>query len=414
MGRHEQGVTTILWALLIVGVLTIVAIVVDLGHARQRKRQLQNATDAAALAGAAEIGSPTGCPNKEANSYTYNNLQLGPGFPTTCTGVSPSSVGRTDISVTSPFSGGPPGVEPSALVNVRACEDVPTTFAKVINVSKVRVCANATARQLGNGSTTTVGPADQLPVPISGVPCTGPVVDGRITSAEGYRKIGEIKASDVDFGDVFAGCDGTHYFFAMRLNGPTTGGTVANENVYGEGSYHEQYTTGWEKHDFGALRGSDRARFQVSCATNPVHDFVQDYLREKDGSWLSDANGDGKLIKLGPASSSSSMVYNLTHPVDTRWGDGSGENPQSQSPPLSGKYPNFATQYNGWVWEMLYEFSVPKSSFQGCFDIRFALAPFESKGSTVGNIGGIHNSPPKTKLGGSVFSQSETGVILVQ
>jgi Flp pilus assembly protein TadG len=59
IGRDEQGVTMILWVLLLVGLLTIVAIVIDLGNARQQKRELQNAADAAALAGASVIKAST-------------------------------------------------------------------------------------------------------------------------------------------------------------------------------------------------------------------------------------------------------------------------------------------------------------------------------------------------------------------
>ena len=51
--RDEQGAVAILTALVMVVLMLFVAIVVDLGMARDVRRQSQNAGDAAALAGAA-------------------------------------------------------------------------------------------------------------------------------------------------------------------------------------------------------------------------------------------------------------------------------------------------------------------------------------------------------------------------
>src|SRR6476469_2836611 len=96
----ERGVTMVIFGLLIVALLIIVAIVIDLGNARQEKRQLQNAADAAALAGANDLGTvnaANAC--LDAYKYSYNNMRLGTS-PTTC--PTSSAAGVVTISVTTP------------------------------------------------------------------------------------------------------------------------------------------------------------------------------------------------------------------------------------------------------------------------------------------------------------------------
>lgn len=153
----------ILWVLLIVALLIIVAIVIDLGNARQEKRQLQNAADAAALAGASDLGTPTAadaCPT--AYGYAFNNLRLG-AAPAACAAI--HSAGNVSVRVKTPYTGGPTAFSPETKLNVAICKDVPTSFARIITISSVRVCGNATARKIitpnagaGEGGTTTLDP----------------------------------------------------------------------------------------------------------------------------------------------------------------------------------------------------------------------------------------------------------------
>ncbi len=154
--------------------------------------------------------------------------------------------------------------------------------------------------------------ADESVFPVPDVVSASAVVDGRVTASDGYVKFADLGSSP-DFGDLFFASDADFFYFAGRLNGPTTGGDVANENVFGPTAYHVTHSTGWprDKHKFKDLKNSDRARFQISCDGQVVHDFVQDYLRPVGDSWVSDAAGDGEVIGLGPSASSSSMVYNM-------------------------------------------------------------------------------------------------------
>src|SRR5450759_584751 len=57
--RDEQGAVAIMTAFLMVGLILCAAVVVDLGNARDVRRQSQNAADAASLAGA-NVLNPTG------------------------------------------------------------------------------------------------------------------------------------------------------------------------------------------------------------------------------------------------------------------------------------------------------------------------------------------------------------------
>jgi uncharacterized membrane protein len=53
--ENDQGVSLVLVALVLVGILAIAAIVVDLGNARQVRRETQGAADAASLAAAQDL-----------------------------------------------------------------------------------------------------------------------------------------------------------------------------------------------------------------------------------------------------------------------------------------------------------------------------------------------------------------------
>ena len=203
----------------------------------------------------------------------------------------------------------------------------------------------------------------------------------------------------------------------MVLNGPDTGGPVGNENVYyprakdnGGVDLHADYETGWNKHDFKALEKSDRAHFQVGCDGVAVHDFEQDYLRPDGAAWASDATGDGQIVTAGPTQSASSLEWNLENPTLTGWGDDPGEDPLTQSPPFNGSlYPNYDPEYDGWVWEMIYEFKVPESAYAGCSSApTFTLPEIIGGGGTVG---GLHSSPGKTAEGAYLQGAGSQGAV---
>lgn len=111
--RDEEGAFLILFALMLVAMLTMVAIVIDLGAVRNDRRKDRNAADAAATAGALDLslGSLEAC--KTAWNYANRNLGFTPGaepctsagFPATCGAAIPPAtkvVSGYTISIKNP------------------------------------------------------------------------------------------------------------------------------------------------------------------------------------------------------------------------------------------------------------------------------------------------------------------------
>ena len=171
-GRGDSGVSLILVALCMVGILAVAAIVIDLGNARQIRREVQGGVDAAALAGAQDLPVPRNNAatrllkqsqaRKTAADYAARNLvgpnSVGPDCTTqtgfTCTG----SVGGVDLTITTPWNPStnslPADTSSSSylgFVYVQACENTTTFFARVIQQSSPRVCRSAVGRFSASG-----------------------------------------------------------------------------------------------------------------------------------------------------------------------------------------------------------------------------------------------------------------------
>ncbi|MCH7579696.1 MAG: Tad domain-containing protein [Chloroflexi bacterium] len=486
---EERGQMLVLIALLTTAILGIVGLAIDTGFHYVERRQLQNAADHAALAAAYELkaGGDTADATAVALAYAAANGYDNDGTTNTVTVNSPATTGA--------FA----GEDGSFEVIVRDL-NVRTFFIHVLIPSSTQIEGRGVSNFSGHGGGN--GPSVPSPVNIPDLDCDdhGAVVDGRVTGDEGYTSVASLisTTTSADYGEAFVACDGSYYYFALRMNGPSTGGGVANENVYagckegkvdvkdgdlekikgtiisiggssfvveadgqtftvdvdgnttyrgglnnfgdlavGRGvevkvetaygpdhvlakevkgkkdafctsesyhTYHSDFNTGWGNgaHTFGKLLGSDRARFQISCDGAPVHDFIQDYLRAVGNDWVSDAAGDGEVIVAGPNQSASSLEFNLENPGITGWGDDPGENVLEHSPPFNPQYPAYDSEYDGFVWEMIYEFRVPVSAYIGCDQITFGLHDFEG---SAGGLEGMHSSPAKTADG--VFLQVE-------
>ena len=481
---EERGQMLVMIALLTTVMLGLVGLAIDTGFHFAERRQLQNAADHAALAAAYELksGGDMDDAAEAALAYAAANGYNNDGTTNTVTVNSPATSGN--------FAGEDGSIE----VVVRDLS-VQTFFIHVLVPSTTQIEGRGVSNFTGRGGSS--GPSVPSPVSIPDLDCDdNAVVDGRVTDDEGYTSVASLisTTTSADYGEAFVACDGTYYYFALRMNGPSTGGGVANENVYagckngeikyrdgelekikgiitaigvnsftvealGEfftvdvdgattyrdgpndfgdliiglpvevrtetvydphhflakevkekkdmyctaashTTYHSDYSTGWDDnaHTFGKLLGSDRARFQISCDGTPVHDFIQDYLRKSGTDWISDANpaGDGDVIVQGPNQSASSLEFNLENPDITGWGDDPGEIVREQSPPFNPSYPTYDSEYDGFVWEMLYEFRIPVSSYAGCSQITFGLHDF---GGSAGGLEGMHSSPAKTNDG---------------
>ena len=429
--KGERGQALVLFVLSAAVLFGMAALVIDVGLAYVERRHIQNAVDAAALAAADDLADGKSIFAAEASAYDYMKRH----------GITDVS----DIQINIPPLDGKYAGQ-VGYVQVTGYHTVPMAFLGLFRADPWVMGASAVAEGRttsttsgGSGGDSGSGTYTPTPIHVPNMACGSPATDGRVTADDGYKKIADLGAGANDLGDVFAACDDSFYHFALVLNGPTTGGASANENVYGckapskppkpgtppkpgecgsgdNPNYHTDYDTGWAQspkgaHTFKDLANSDRARFQVICDGTPLHDFVQDYLRPDGAAWASDATSDGQTIVGAPAASSSSLEWNLEHPSQTGWGDNPGEKPLTQSPPFSPTYPTASSQYSGWVWEMIYEFKVPKANYASCGTVEFTLAAFTGQ---TGPVGGIHSSPPKTEGSGSVFLFESPIVRLVE
>lgn len=405
--KGESGQALILAALLMAVLMGFVALTIDIGLFLQEKRHLQNAADAAALAAVAELPDDPGMAVSKALEWAAKN-----GYDNADPNVT--------VTADTPYQGSPSKIKVTITHSAR-----PFIFARALGLDFVDISATAAAEHVVGGGTGSEpgGGNVQLP-PVTDANCNNrpgnPMVDGRAGLAdegiyvgyedEGYEKVGNLVANGVDYGDSFFTCDDQYFYLALRLNGPATGGAVSNENVFGPKvkkkdppGYHEVFQTGWEKHDFKALKNSDRARFLIVCDGTPVHDFVQDYLYPGGpGGWSSGPSGDGEVIVAGPDQSASSLEWNLENSTfDGGWNSGLSDK-QWKSPDFDPLYPDPAPEAGDWVWEMIYEFRLPRSMYAGCSSIVFGLSDFAG---ATGPLQGIHSSPAKVE--GAEFVEIE-------
>src|SRR4051812_20867935 len=184
---RDAGFSILLVALLLTVFMVVTALVVDLGNARQQRREAQAAADAGALAGAQDLYAsphvPTGCSdaNCSAAYYTFNSAQIVPGSAAafaagrgactqeTAVTVNGSTetcyqytINGTTVDVKSPYSLGGTTTPDPTMVHVKICWNAPTTFARVIGTNNVNVCGAATAQNTGSG-----GPSGGSTTPVA-------------------------------------------------------------------------------------------------------------------------------------------------------------------------------------------------------------------------------------------------------
>ena len=126
--KRECGQSVILVAISIAMLCTVAAIVVDIGMVSVSKGQLQNAADAAALAGAHELPSASAA---RSTAVTYAEL---------------NGVPASNTTATSPYNGNANRIE------VVCSETVEYTFARIIGLTSIDVSARAVAERTGMGT----------------------------------------------------------------------------------------------------------------------------------------------------------------------------------------------------------------------------------------------------------------------
>lgn len=146
--RHpERGQSLLLMAGLLVVLLAMAAFVIDLGNAYYSSRQLQAATDAAALAGAEDLPNTTAVTTASKYSAVSGNLNahMNLGNVSMATGY-PQLKCLTTTGV--------PCLPPANMnaITVKEQASVPTFFARVFGVKTLTIGATATAVARGGSA----------------------------------------------------------------------------------------------------------------------------------------------------------------------------------------------------------------------------------------------------------------------
>lgn len=159
--RGERGAAIVVVAPMLVGFCVLVALVVDLGNARQVANHGQASVDAGALAGARELplarpdATAAAAARAEAAEVLNRNLTGTAGSPTEvpCDAGAPASstcylIGDADVVVASPYVGTWAGAPFShSLIYTEVCQPTPTFFADVAGLRSPTVCRDAVARR---------------------------------------------------------------------------------------------------------------------------------------------------------------------------------------------------------------------------------------------------------------------------
>jgi Flp pilus assembly protein TadG len=147
--RNRSASAAVLTAAAIVPVVGMGAFAIDLGNVISAKRQLQTSTDAAALAGARDIGSPTNDPVQTAISYSAVTGKQNARANLTATMASgyPALKCFTSTGVT--CLSGKSGVASANGIQVRQQASVPMYFARIFGLNTVNISATATAGAKG-------------------------------------------------------------------------------------------------------------------------------------------------------------------------------------------------------------------------------------------------------------------------
>lgn len=194
---RDRGVAIVLVASLLVGLLVMAAIVIDLGNARQTKRDAQNDVDAAALAGAAVYdGSTAGA--TAARSRAVEFLDANERSSTGPANADTRSCGGGDTcTITFDFTPAPAASPPPTNAATRYCMririldlEIDTYFANVMGVYHTDVSATANGCKRFTGGSAT----SNIPAALSLGTCSN-AYEAFETSGNDNRFIGDIHSN---------------------------------------------------------------------------------------------------------------------------------------------------------------------------------------------------------------------------
>lgn len=146
LARDKRGVTAIVTALVAPSLCGIGALCVDFAYIAKTERALQSSTDAAAMAGAANIANGTAASVATQYSASAGNLNAMSDVTVTMANGYPQLKCLTSTGV--PCTGS----TPANAIAVKQTAVVPTFFARVIGIDTVTITATSTAGEQGGGA----------------------------------------------------------------------------------------------------------------------------------------------------------------------------------------------------------------------------------------------------------------------
>ncbi len=212
-----------------------------------------------------------------------------------------------------------------------------------------------------------------------------PTVDGLLDESYTYLKHFDLEIIDLPSDNVLAPTDLYMYTGTNTCYWAFVVDRGFNDNVYADYNLDDDYLNldGWKTgsgHEFNDLKVSDNMVFDISYTGGSYTDLTLDYLSGVAGNWSSGQTGEDSSAIQGTlpiSQAATSLHWNLEN---SGWNGGTWGDPLKHSPP----YDYNETSGNYWEWQMIYEFSIPKSEMGGtCGEVT------QSKS---------HNSPYKEDL----------------
>ncbi|MGB4979626.1 MAG: SdrD B-like domain-containing protein, partial [Anaerolineae bacterium] len=204
-------------------------------------------------------------------------------------------------------------------------------------------------------------------------PQSDPLVDGLLDSSYSYTS--HIMTSDSSSGGnlySYAGSTMCYWSFVMDRK--------FNSNVYADSGLDNAYMLqdGWSTgHDFSKLLNSDQATVKITYSGGSYNTVGLDLLYGTTGNWTSGQTGHDNSPNPGTAPINDAMTSLHWNLENSNWTGSAWGGQLKHSPPFNYN----ATSGNYWEWNLIYEFSVPKSAMNGaCGAITLVSA---------------HNSPSK-------------------
>jgi hypothetical protein len=127
-------------------ILGVAALAIDIGHAQTERLRLQNAADAAALAGSFEIPDDAATARDTAGEYAYLGVNAAAPLSQTCdTDTSCFDDGAFTLRVTTPYTDPGSTAPADELIRVQMCAQSPTFFARIFQADGIGICGDAIA-----------------------------------------------------------------------------------------------------------------------------------------------------------------------------------------------------------------------------------------------------------------------------